>query len=374
MAQPSPLDIASLVAAFLLAHHALFRFSLWALDAAAAGGGKGAGGVGLPPPQAHQPPPEDGGAASGRRGLWRGLRAALGGLRAALGGLRARVCQLDAGTRRRAALYLLSSLHSNLVAWLSLYLLAAHGGMWNMRAVEASDAMLAKGGPAAYSAPGWGLAPYSLMASLLAYSLAYFLHDLAVTAPRWRAHPADALHHVAGALLVATCLAHPGAARQAHHVLVTEASTPLLNAMWAVKKLRLEGVAGGAPMRALMAAFTATFAATRLLYLPLVTLATCTHMHGTLEGKPHVPAAMLALCALNGHWFLRIVGMLRRVAASPTGELPSSGSGEGHAADSPAGQGHGAAKVGGGLAGGAAAAAAAAVVAGGKRGRKRPRR
>ena len=59
---------------------------------------------------------------------------------------------------------------------------------------------------------------------------------------RTRADAADALHHALGLALTATCMAATPPARLAHHMLVTEASTPLLNAMWVLKKLGLEQI------------------------------------------------------------------------------------------------------------------------------------
>lgn len=95
-----------------------------------------------------------------------------------------------------------------------------------------------------------------------------------------------------------------------HHILVTELSTPFLNAMWWLRKLDAEG---SPAYRAAAAAFVVLFFVTRLIYLPYVTFATFYGAGKPMwDDSPQVMLLMGALSALNLYWFRLIVAMLRK--------------------------------------------------------------
>lgn len=213
----------------------------------------------------------------------------------------------DEFTRRRTGNYVLSLIHSTVTSLVSLALVVRHGLPTAATAGVFKDEALLGAAP--------GTAPLAPSARLLAFSVAYFAHDLISTLPDWGRNPADIAHHVAGVVLTASPLVSAPATAMGHHLLVTELSTPLLNAMWFLRKAGREG---GAAYNAAAAGFVAAFFVTRLLYLPVLTYCVLAYAwRHLLATAPHLPVLLLALSGLNVWWWGKIVAMLRRGKADP---------------------------------------------------------
>jgi hypothetical protein len=213
----------------------------------------------------------------------------------------------DEFTRRRTGNYVLSLIHSTVTSLVSLVLVARHGLPTAATAAVFKDEALLGAAP--------GTAPLAPSARLLAFSVAYFAHDLISTLPDWGRNPADIAHHVAGVVLTASPLVSAPATALGHHLLVTELSTPLLNSMWFLRKA---GAEGGRAYKAAAALFVAAFFVTRLLYLPVLTYCVLAYAGGhLLATAPHLPVLLLALSGLNVWWWGKIVAMLRKGKADP---------------------------------------------------------
>jgi hypothetical protein len=205
--------------------------------------------------------------------------------------------------RRRVALYGLSFLHAVFVSAASVGVLWSSGPLVSVSPFV--NEVLARGDEhvIALPFPLRHCGDYEYMHNILTFSLAYFAHDLLVLVQTgdWRKSPADLLHHLLGILLVASCMGGVVPTRLAHHILITEASTPLLNLMWLMRKL---GKEGAWPFRlVLLPAFLLVFAATRIVYLPLVTFTAVSSLRESLiRPYPFVGLAMVLLCVLNFYW------------------------------------------------------------------------
>ena len=114
----------------------------------------------------------------------------------------------DGASCRKSGNMLLSLIHSTLTSAVSLALVWRHGLI-----TQESAPLFGEGGAAAVaageSAPG--AAPAAAAHQLLAFSAAYFLHDLISTLPDAGLDPLNILHHVAGVVLTATPLLMGGA-------------------------------------------------------------------------------------------------------------------------------------------------------------------
>lgn len=241
-----------------------------------------------------------------------------------------RLAAMDAYSRQRTGLYMLSALHAIVVSTFALWSIVTHGYLLPDDRTDGILASSRRGSPTAAAGhgleyaketPGPGIGNYHTNMMVLSYSLSYFLHDFLVTLPEWQAHPADLVHHLLGLCLVFSCMVNVSAARLCAHILVTESSTPFLNLMWLLKKLNYEK---GRTMRVSMVLFVATFFVSRLVYLPYTTWMAYWHLwNGLVLPAPQTEVAMVSLCVLNAYWFNRIVKMLLKVVRSPTGEIPS---------------------------------------------------
>jgi len=219
---------------------------------------------------------------------------------------------------QRYGLFVNSFLHSTTVTLASVYFIARCGlilpseGTVKGPLLDAA-ALDANGMEIGTNVCGAGIAPRAEVRPFIAISVAYFLYDLVVTLPDWRRYPADLLHHVLGVALTASCLLHPMPASLGQHILLTEASTPIYNITYVMKKV---GADRSPVYRYLCIAFAVVFAVTRPLYLTYISAVVWTAGLDTfVRGVPHVAVAMLLLTALNIHWFVKIVAMLLRESA-----------------------------------------------------------
>lgn len=285
-----------------------------------------------------------------------------------------RFAAIDTRTRRRLSLYVVAFLHSTLMAGVSTYWIITVGTCADSNAVEANRVLASS---EAETAVTRGLAPLLEARCLLAFSLAFFLHDF-ITLMRslgaqvgysWgvdsgdsatavadriqhgateqsskgdgsfestsekkepslnklftamRNSTEDLCHHLLGAVLTTTCLLTVGPARLGYHILITELSTPLLNIMWFLKKLQYDTHPKFVPLfRFLGKAFTVVFFLTRIIYLPYLTRNGFLYMKDSLAiTDPHILACMVALCVLNAFWFYKILRMLKRLPSHPVG-------------------------------------------------------
>jgi len=202
---------------------------------------------------------------------------------------------------------LLSLVHSSLTSLASLVLLWRHG------LVSAGSLSVFSGGEGALEAGAPGAAPVAAAHQLLAFSAAYFTHDLVSTLPDWGGEPLNIVHHVLGLVLTGWPLLAGGALPCfGHHILLTEISTPPLNAMWFSRKMGGEGTRA---FTAISMAFVALFFTSRLLYLPLFAYLIILHLRAALIVKaPQLLAAVAGLLLLNLWWWGRIVAIMMKPA------------------------------------------------------------
>lgn len=211
----------------------------------------------------------------------------------------------DEFTRRRTGNYVLSILHSSTTSLISLVWCFRFGFIRHGSDVAFYDsAQLVEGG----GVPG--TAPLEASRRLLAFSVAYFLHDLVSTLPDWHRNPLDILHHITGVVLTSSPLLCDAASAMGQHILVTELSTPPLNAMWFLRKAGWEG---SPPYKAAAYVFVLLFFTTRLLYLPALTFSAVRHCGAAImTSAPQVLLLMFVLNIVNFYWWHRILLMLRK--------------------------------------------------------------
>lgn len=156
----------------------------------------------------------------------------------------------------RAPLYVTSAVHALVVSVGALALIAQHG----ILQAHTRDAFGPGADPHLTHA---GAVDSRVGIVLTAISFAYFAYDALATLPDWRSHPLEVVHHAIGlALTGGCCLGGVVPVRVGHHVLVTELSTPFLDAMWA---LRLRGRDGTTAYTVASLAFAAAFFVTRIV-------------------------------------------------------------------------------------------------------------
>lgn len=125
----------------------------------------------------------------------------------------------DDFTRRRTGNYVLSFLHASIQGVRALRFVWAHG------VIQAETKQLWSDPVAAASGTLPACAPLPDAQVMLAFSIAYFLHDLLSTMPDWGRNYADVAHHFAGLVLTASPFLSIPATVLGHIILVTEIST-----------------------------------------------------------------------------------------------------------------------------------------------------
>lgn len=225
--------------------------------------------------------------------------------------VRASLTRLTAADQRRLPLYLISIVHSTIVGIVSIDLTRKYG---LVPSNPADVAVLEAPLYLAASLPAAGCAPFKSMQLLLAFSLAYFFHDFLNTVRHWRHYKEDVLHHVLGIALVASCMSGVQPARLAHHILITESSTPLLSSMWLMRKFGLDEMFPRVQL-VMAVSFTVIFFVTRLVMLPITTGRGLMYLQNALlKPYPVIAPAMVILCLLNLYWFYRVLGMMLKLA------------------------------------------------------------
>lgn len=218
---------------------------------------------------------------------------------------------------QRTGLYISSYLHASIASVVSLWLIAQHGMLrpqtvaWlavtPLEGGAGTGAGAGAGGTGGGQVSVPGIIPEEASLSLLAFSFSYFCCDLIATMPDWCAKPSDLLHHLAGVALTFSCMRYPIIAKLGPHVLQTEASTPLLNIMWAMKKLGKDGTPA---FLCIFFVFVAIFLATRQFYLLYVTGLLWSYPAAVLEKAGSMGVALLCLCCLNSWWSYKLLLLL----------------------------------------------------------------